>query len=222
MGASGGFFVTSSEDAVAQLKTSQNVLLREKSTGEPIAQLYCDISNADSSGKAWFLIFMAYPRVSSVYQSGQVGAQPPAPNDGSMSKVTDSIIRRVLNNGNKETRTQWSHTSEAYGSVWADGSLTNSSTMYNLFEYPSNWSSDSSSSGQRFKRKQGPGSSYGGEGDWITSAGSGCSGAVGGWSNYYAASCVISWFAGCEGAPAYNHCCACPVDRAQQLIIWAS
>lgn len=222
MGAAGGFFVTSGQDAKAQLKTSQNVLLRKKDTGEPIAQLYCDVSNTDSSDKGWFLVEMAYPRVSSVYQEGAVGSSPPSPSDSSMSKVTDSVIRAVLNNGDKETRTQWYHTSEAYGSVWADGLLTNASTMYNLFEYPDNWGSTFSSAGQRFKRKQGPGTSYGGEGDWITSAGNGCSGAVGGWSNYYQASCIISWFAGCEGAPAYNHCCACPVDRAQQLIIWAS
>lgn len=222
MGAAGGPFVTSGVEAKKQLASSRNVLLRNKDTGRPIAELYCDVSDTDSSGKGWFLVEKAFPRVSSVYQTGAVGSNPPSPDDSSMSKVTDDIIKAVLNNGDKETRTQWFHTSEAYGSVWADGSLTNSSTMYNLFEYPSNWSSNSNSSGQRFKRKQGPGTSYGGEGDWITSAGSGCSGAVGGWSNYYAASCVISWFAGCEGAPAYNHCCACPVDRAQQLIIWAS
>tara|TARA_R110000822_G_scaffold79755_1_gene190478 strand:- start:448 stop:1116 length:669 start_codon:yes stop_codon:yes gene_type:complete len=222
MGAAGGPFITSGIEAKRQLPSSQNVLLRSRDTGEPIVELYCDVSDADNSGKGWFLVENAFPRATNVYLTEAVGSNPPSPSDSTMSKVTDDIIRTVLNNGDKETRTQWFHTSEAYGTVWADGSLGNTSTMYNLFEYPDNWNSVGGSSGQRYKRRQGPNSSYGGEENWITSAGSGCSGAVGGWSNYYGASCVISWFAGCEGAPAYNHCCACPVDRASQLIIWVS
>lgn len=204
-------------DAKKNLRNSGYVFLRDKSS--PFSRagfvVWADVTS-DETG-AWFLVENAFPRVSSVYQAGAVG-DIPRPGDGSMTKLHDDSIRTILANGNKETRTQWFHTSEASGTVWADGSLNNSSTMYNQFEDPGLWSSTSSSSGARFKRRQGPGSTYS---DWITSAGNGCSGAVGGWSNYYNASCIISWFAGCEGAPAYNHCCACPVDRAQQLIIWA-
>ena len=221
MGASAGPRVWNGQSAKAQLRTSRHIAIRSAENGPVVVRkVYADITSDPE--KAWFLVIMAFPRVTSVYNSAAVGTDAPSPTDTSMSKVTDTTIRTILNLGNKETRTQWFHTSEADGSVWADGSLNNSSTMYNLFEYPDNWSSDNSSSGQRFKRKQGPGSSYGGDGDWITSAGTGCSGAVGGWSNYYQASCIISWFAGCEGAPAYNHCCACPVDRAQKLIVWAA
>lgn len=221
MGAAAGPRVWNGQSAKAQLKSNGYVAVRSAENGPVVVpRIYADVTS--DSTKGWFLVEMAFPRVASVYNANAVGSDVPKPTDTSMSKVSDDTIRTLLNLGDKETRTQWFHTSEANGSVWADGSLNNSSTMYNLFEFPDNWSSTSSSSGQRFKRRQGPSSTYGGDGDWITSAGNGCSGAVGGWSNYYNASCIISWFAGCEGAPAYNHCCACPVDRAQQLIIWAA
>lgn len=219
MGASAGPRVWNGQSAKAQLRTNGYIAVRSAPNGPVVVpKIYADVTT--DSSKGWFLVEMAYPRVSSVYNTAAVGADVPNPSDTSMTKVSDDTIKTILNLGDKETRTQWFHTSEANGSVWADGSLSNSSTMYNLFENPNNWSSDSRSSGERFKRKQGPGTSYGG--DWITSAGNGCSAAVGGWSNYYNASCIISWFAGCEGAPAYNHCCACPVDRAEKLIIWAA
>ena len=221
MGASAGPRVWNGQSAKAQLRSDGFIALRSAENGPVVLRrVYVDVTT--DTEKGWFLTFMAYPRTASVYNPSAVGADVPKPTDSTMTKLPDSSIRTILNQGNKETRTQWFHTSEADGSVWADGNLNNSSTMYNLFEYPDNWSSDNSSSGQRFKRKQGPGSSYGGDGDWITSAANGCSGPVGGWSNYYQASCIISWFAGCEGAPAYNHCCACPVDRAQKLIVWAA
>lgn len=217
MGIYGGPAVFDAESARVNLKQNSFVLLRDKYTGKPVIDtpVWCDVTT-DTSG-AWFLVFMAYPRVTSPYNSGRVGTTSPHPDDASMNKLADDDIRAILNYGYKETRTQWWHTSEASGAVWADGSLA-TSTMWNLFEFPSNWSSDNSNPGQRFKRKQSAGAAYS---DWITSTSGGCSGAVGGWSNYYEQSCVISWFAGCEGAPAYNHCCACPVDRASKLVIWA-
>lgn len=221
MGAAAGPRVWNGQSAKAQLRTSRHVAIRSAENGPVVVRkVYADVTS--DAEKAWFLVVMGFPRVTGIYNTGAIGSDAPSPTDSTTTKVTDSDIKTILNLGNKETRTQWFHTSEAYGSVWADGSLENSSTMYNLFEYPNNWSSDSSSAGQRFKRRQGPGTSYGGDGDWITSAGNGCSGPVGGWSNYYEASCIISWFAGCEGAPAYNHCCACPVDRAEKLIVWAA
>lgn len=221
MGAAAGPRVWNGQSAKAQLRTSRHVAIRSAENGPVVVRkVYADVTS--DAEKAWFLVIMGFPRVTGIYNTGAIGSDAPSPTDSTTTKVTDSDIKTILNLGNKETRTQWFHTSEAYGSVWADGSLENSSTMYNLFEYPNNWSSDSSSAGQRFKRRQGPGTSYGGDGDWITSAGNGCSGPVGGWSNYYEASCIISWFAGCEGAPAYNHCCACPVDRAEKLIVWAA
>lgn len=221
MGAAAGPRVWNGQSAKAQLRTSRHVAIRSAENGPVVVRkVYADVTS--DAEKAWFLVIMGFPRVTGIYNTGAIGSDAPSPTDSTTTKVTDSDIKTILNLGNKETRTQWFHTSEAYGSVWADGSLENSSTMYNLFEYPNNWSSDSSSAGQRFKRRQGPGTSYGGDSDWITSAGNGCSGPVGGWSNYYEASCIISWFAGCEGAPAYNHCCACPVDRAEKLIVWAA
>jgi len=213
----GGPAIFDSVNAVRSMKQNAYTILRDKSTGKRIIEepVWCDVTT-DATG-AWFCVFIAYPRVTSVYNSSRVGSTPPHPDDAIMNKLSDDNIRTILNYGFKETRTQWWHTSEANGTVWADGSLE-TSTLWNLFEFPSNWNSTSSSGGQRFKRKQSATASYT---DWITSANGPCSGAVGGWSNYYEQSCVISWFAGCEGTPAYNHCCACPVDRASKLVIWA-
>lgn len=216
MGAHGGTFVYSPTVAKETLPASQYVAVRSSVSGSvTVSKVWADVTS--DSTQAWFLVFMAYPRTTSPYNTSAVGATAPNPDDASMTKLSDANIRTLLNWANKTTRTQWFHTSEADGSVWADGSLSNNSTMFNIFEFPDNWSSDSSSGGQRFKRRQGPSGNYT---DWITSTSGGCSGAVGGWSNYYEQSCVVSWFAGCEGAPAYNHCCACPVDRASKLIVW--
>lgn len=186
--------------------------------------VYCDITTDSDVG--WHLVFVAHPRTRSPYVAQEYDTdnrsksfKVPLATDTDMTKIHDDDIRTLLNSGIKQTRTQWYHTSVEFGSVWADGSLTNNSTQWNEFETPDNWNSTSSSSGQRFKRKRGTG----GWTDWITSASGGCSGAVGGWSNYYEQSCVQSWFAGCEGGPALNHRCAGNVqDRANKLVIWAA
>ena len=217
MGAAAGPLVYDSSSAKKNLRSDGYVALRSSATGKvEVGSIYADVTT--DSDEAWFLIFTAFPRDTSPYNANEVSI-PPDPNDTAMSKFSDSVIQGILNRGSKQTRTQWYHTSVEFGSVWADGSLTNNSTQYNLFENPSNWNSTGASSGQRFKRKRGTGS----YGDWITSASSTCSGAVGGWSNYYNQSCVQSWFAGCEGGPAINHRCAGGVqDRANKLIIWAN
>ena len=186
---------------------------------------YCDITTDDNVG--WHLVFTAFPRDTSPYNANSVstsnrekGGTVPLPTDTTMKKFSDDDIRTILNAGIKQTRTQWWHTSVEFGTVWADGSLTNNSTQWNEFEFPDYWKSNGNSSGYRFKRKRGTGDWT----DWITSgATTGCSGPVGGWSNYYEQSCVQSWYAGCEGGPALNHRCAGAVqDRANQLVIWAA
>lgn len=219
MAAHGGPRVLGPNTAKRQLRQSNLTVIRSRNGGRPIStkRVYVD-TTSDPTG-AWFLVFMAFPRDTSPYVSGAVGANPPRLTDTTQTKLADSVIQEILANGFGETRTQWFHTSVEFGTVWADGSLTNNSTQYNLFENPRSWNSTSASSGQRFKRKRGTEASYS---DWITSASGGCSGAVGGWSNYYNQSCVQSWFAGCEGGPALNHRCAGGVqDRASKLIIWA-
>jgi hypothetical protein len=217
MGTSGGPLVYDSASAKKNLRSDGYVALRSSATGKvEVGSIYADITT--DADQAWFLIFTAFPRDTSPYNANDVSS-PPDPNDTTMSKFSDSVIQGILNRGLKQTRTQWYHTSVEFGTVWADGSLNNRSTQYNEFENPSNWNSTGGSSGERFKRKWG-GASWT---DWITSAGSTCSGAVGGWSNYYEQSCVQSWFAGCEGGPAINHRCAGGIqDRANKLIIWAN
>jgi hypothetical protein len=186
--------------------------------------VYCDITTDATTG--WHLVFNAFPRVSSPYVNDAVStsnrtinSEVPLPGDTVQKKLSDTDIKIILNNGIKNTRTQWYQTSVEFGTVWATGSLTDRSTQYNEFEFPDNWSSNAASPGQRFKRRWGDGTWT----DWITSASGGCSGAVGGWSNYYEQSCTQSWFAGCEGGPAINHRCAGAIeDRAERLTIWAA
>lgn len=191
-------------------------------------KVYCDITTDADYG--WHLVFMSFPRSTSPYVAEAVNTSNrttsgavPLPTDTGQTKVTDDDIRTILNNGIKQTRTQWWHTSVEFGTVWATGVIsgTDRSAQYNEFEFPDNWNSTSGSSGQRFKRKWGPDGTWTG---WITSGSTtGCSGAVGGWSNYYEQSCTQSWFAGCEGGPAINHRCAGSVqDRAEELRIWAA
>lgn len=205
---------------------SRTVMIHPKGAQDPSERflVYCDITSDTEIG--WHLVFTAFPRVSSVYNNAAVdtanravNGTVPLPTDSTMRKFTDTDIKAVLNNGLKQTRTQWWHTSEISGTVWADGSLTNASTMYNEFDSPDAWSSASASPGATFRRKRGTETSWSAT---ITSASGGCSGAVGGWSNYYEQSCVQSWFAGCEGAPALNHNCSAGVDRASQLFVWAA
>lgn len=191
-------------------------------------KVYCDITTDADYG--WHLVFMSFPRSTSPYVAEAVNTSNrttsgavPLPTDTGQTKVTDDDIRTILNNGIKQTRTQWWHTSVEFGTVWATGVIsgTDRSAQYNEFEFPDNWNSTSGSSGQRFKRKWGPDGTWTG---WITSGSTtGCSGAVGGWSNYYEQSCTQSWFAGCEGGPAINHRCAGDIqDRASELRVWAA
>lgn len=183
--------------------------------------VYCDITTDSSIG--WHLMFTAFPRVSSPYvdTAVNINVDVPNPTDTTMKKFEDSKIKTILNTGIKQTRTQWWHSSVQYpGTIWADGTLTNASTMYNEFTDPNVWSSSASSIGATYKRRRGNEAVFSG---LITSANGGCSGGVGGWSNYYEQSCVQSWFAGCEGGPAFNHACAGAIeDRAEKLFVWAA
>jgi len=215
---------------VAPTAGSRTVMIHPKGKNDSSERfkVYCDITTDADYG--WHLVFMAFPRVTSPYVSGAANTSNrttsgavPLPTDTSQTKVTDDDIRTILNNGIKQTRTQWWHSSVEFpGTVWATGVIsgTNRSAQYNEFEFPDNWQSGDRSAGQRFKRKWGPTGTWTG---WITSASGGCSAAVGGWSNYYEQSCVQSWYAGCEGGPAINHKCAGSVqDRAEELRIWAA
>jgi hypothetical protein len=212
----------------APLATSGVFMIHPKGKNDPSERflVYCDLQSDPNIG--WHLVFTAFPRVTSPYNNDTVGTnnripngQVPLPTDDSMRKFNDTDIKTILNNGIKQTRTQWFHNSVEFpGTVFGDGSLTGQSTLFNEFDIPNNWSSASASSGQTFRRRRATDATFSAT---ITSAGGSCSGAVGGWSNWYEQSCVRSWFAGCEGGPAYNHKCAGNIqDRADKLIIWAA
>ena len=186
--------------------------------------VFCDITSDASIG--WHLVFTAFPRIRTPYITSAYdtsnrtpAGSVPSTSDTDMKKISDTDIISLLSSGIKQTRTQWFHTSLNSNTVWADGSLTNDSTMYNEFDNPSAWSSNGASSGATFRRRMHSESAFTAT---ITSTSGGCSGAVGGWSNYYEQSCIRSWFAGCEGGPALNHACANPADPANKLIIWAA
>jgi hypothetical protein len=187
--------------------------------------VYCDITTDANIG--WHLVVTSFPRIRTPYNDNAydtnnraVNGSVPLQSDTDMKKISDTDIKTILNNGLKQTRTQWWHISVEFGTVWADGSLTNQSTMYNEFDSPDSWSSANSSAGATFRRKRGTETSWSAT---ITSASGGCSSAAGGWSNYYEQSCIQSWFAGCEGGPAFNHRCAGAIqDRAEQLHVWAA
>jgi hypothetical protein len=188
-------------------------------------RVFCDITTDANVG--WHLVFNAFPRVESPYtatairtSNRETSGSVPLSTDTLQSKLSDDDIRTILSNGIKQTRTQWWHTSVEFGTVWGDGSLNNQSTLFNEFDDPSVWNSTAASTGATFRRKTAVDANFS---STITSASGGCSGAVGGWSNWADQSCTRSWFAGCEGGPAYNHRCAGDVqDRANQLAIWAA
>jgi hypothetical protein len=191
-------------------------------------RLLCDVTTDPDVG--WHLAMTVFPRVRTPYITssyntdiGSATGQVPDKPDTDMHKISDTDLKTILNNGIKQTRTQWWHASVEYpGTVWADGTMsgTNRSTQYNEFETPDNWHSNTTSVGQRFKRKWGPDGGWTG---WMTAVNGTCSEAAGGWSNYYQQSCTQSWRAGCEGGPACNHKCAGNIqDRAEKLWVWAA
>jgi hypothetical protein len=197
-----------------------------QNTSDNRFRVFCDITSDPQRG--WHLVFNVFPRAESPYIAEEVRSSNrertgtvPSPTDTNQSKVSDADIRTILNNGIKQTRTQWWHTSVEFGTVWGDGSLTNQSTLFNEFDDPNVWNSTGASPGATFRRRTAADANFSGT---ITSGSTtGCSSAVGGWSNWYEQSCVRSWFAGCEGGPAYNHRCAGAIqDRANQLRIWAA
>lgn len=208
--------------------TSGVFMIHPKGKNDPSERflVYCDLESDANVG--WHLVFMAFPRIRAPYDANAYdtnnrirNGKVPLTTDEDMTKISDTDIRSILNNGIKQTRTQWFHTSvEFVGTVWADGALNNQSTLYNEFDNPSNWSSNSTSAGQTFRRRRAIDAAFS---TTITATSGGCSSAVGGWSNWYEQSCVRSWFAGCEGGPAYNHKCAVGIqDRANKLIVWAA
>ena len=161
MGCQAGPAANNGDDLKLRVKSTSNgvgnngyVGIRLGGVNNPATKVWADIKNDANS--AWFCVFTVF-RGTSPYISSSVSATAgslPTENDTAMNKFSDADIRSFLNSGTKETRTQWWHISEADGSVWASGSLSNTDTMYNLFLDPQYWSSDNFTySNGYFKRK---------------------------------------------------------------------
>jgi len=105
MATHGGIFVYDYISAKQNLRQDGLVYLRDSKSSNNGVLVWADVTS-DPTG-AWFLVFTAFPRDTSPYVTNAVGSSLPNPNDTSMRKLSDDNIRRILNNGQKETRTQW-------------------------------------------------------------------------------------------------------------------
>ena len=127
-----------------------------------------------------------------------------------------SIIKAILNSGEKLTRTYWSQNSQWGPPV----SPPYTRVVYNKVTNPNDWqSSGCGSSGKEFFLKWAYGDSWSGS---ISTVNTGCACASNGWSNMRGDSCEITWDAGCEGGPSMTHCCGCGpiVEERADIVVW--
>jgi FlaG/FlaF family flagellin (archaellin) len=142
------------------------------------------------------------------------------PSSGTTVKLSDTVIRAILNGGQKTTRGRWTQTYRYnnYNPL--------SITIYNLIVNPNQWTSAGNGvAGKQYYVKY---KYTDGWGSVLTSQSVGCASAVDGWSNQYytgtrGESCgeYGAWHTTCEKAPSSSHCCACVTyDERANVVVY--
>ncbi len=135
-------------------------------------------------------------------------------------KLSDTVIKSILTNGEKTTRGHW--TQQYRYNILNPLDVF----IYNQITDPSQWSSNGGgATGKQFYVKYNYGDSWGSP---LSTLSSGCASPSNGWSNQYYSgtrgeSCgaLGAWYASCEKAPSSSHCCACVTyDERANVVVY--